>query len=37
VPEKIDMKVAAMKLNALGIEIDSLTAEQEEYLKGWGE
>lgn len=37
VPAQIDNKVAAMKLDALGIRIDSLTAEQEEYLTGWGE
>lgn len=37
VPKEIDDKVAFMKLKAMGINIDSLTAEQEEYLKGWGE
>lgn len=37
VPEEIDKKVANMKLNALGIRIDKLTEEQEEYLRGWGE
>ena len=37
VPEEIDRKVADMKLNALGIMIDKLTKEQEEYLRGWGE
>jgi len=26
-----------MKLKALGIRIDKLTKEQEEYLRGWGE
>jgi S-adenosylhomocysteine hydrolase len=26
-----------MKLKVLGIEIDSLTKEQEEYLKSWKE
>ena len=37
VPEEIDNKVAYMKLKGMGIEIDKLTSEQEEYLKGWGE
>jgi adenosylhomocysteinase len=37
VPEAIDKKVAHMKLEALGIRIDKLTQEQEEYLRGWGE
>ena len=37
VPEKIDNKVAYMKLKGIGIEIDKLSAEQEQYLKGWGE
>lgn len=37
VPDDIDDKVARMKLNAMGIKIDSLTEEQEKYLKGWGE
>lgn len=37
VPEEIDKKVAEMKLQGMGIEIDSLTGEQREYLRGWGE
>ncbi|MFZ5354452.1 MAG: adenosylhomocysteinase [Bacillota bacterium] len=37
VPDEIDKKVANMKLKALGIEIDTLTEEQAEYLRGWGE
>jgi len=37
VPEDIDKKVAHMKLDALGIRIDKLTEEQQEYLRGWGE
>ena len=36
VPEEIDRKVAALKLAAEGVEIDSLTAKQEEYLLGQG-
>ncbi|MFW5976317.1 MAG: adenosylhomocysteinase [Bacillota bacterium] len=35
VPEKIDKKVARLKLNSLGIEIDSLTEEQQQYLNKW--
>jgi adenosylhomocysteinase len=37
VPEEIDRRVAHMKLKALGINIDTLTEEQEEYLRSWGE
>lgn len=37
VPKEIDDKVAYMKLKGIGLEIDKLTKEQEEYLKGWGE
>ncbi len=37
VPEEIDNYVAGVKLKALGIEIDSLTPEQEKYLSGWAE
>ena len=35
VPEAIDKQVAAMKLSALGVSIDTLTEEQETYLAGW--
>jgi len=35
VPYEIDRRVAELKLKSLGIEIDSLTKEQEEYLKSW--
>jgi adenosylhomocysteinase len=37
VSEEIDKKVAGMKLEGMGIAIDSLTEEQMEYLRGWGE
>ncbi len=37
VPEEIDREVARLKLSTLGIEIDSLTAEQERYLSSWRE
>ncbi len=35
VPEEIDAQVALLKLQAMGIEIDELTAEQRKYLSSW--
>jgi adenosylhomocysteinase len=35
VPEEIDRNIALLKLAAMGITIDTLTAEQEEYLNAW--
>jgi adenosylhomocysteinase len=35
VPVEIDREVARLKLTAMGIEIDTLTAEQEKYLGSW--
>jgi adenosylhomocysteinase len=35
VPEEIDMEIARIKLEAMGINIDKLTAEQEKYLNSW--
>ncbi|HEX4818099.1 MAG TPA: adenosylhomocysteinase [Nonomuraea sp.] len=35
VPEGIDHEVARLKLAATGIDIDTLTAEQEDYLRSW--
>ena len=35
VPEEIDKQVARLKLNSMGINIDSLTPEQEKYLTSW--
>ncbi len=37
VPEEIDKQVARLKLQSLGISIDSLTPEQQEYLTSWEE
>jgi adenosylhomocysteinase len=37
VPEELDKKVARLKLEALGIKIDRLTSEQEQYLASWNE
>ncbi|MBU0708285.1 adenosylhomocysteinase [Patescibacteria group bacterium] len=36
-PQEIDDDIARLKLKAMGIEIDKLTAEQEKYLKSWRE
>ena len=35
VPSEIDKRVAALKLAAMGIEIESLTPEQDKYLHSW--
>ncbi len=35
VPEEIDKQIALLKLNSMGISIDSLTPEQKEYLTSW--
>jgi adenosylhomocysteinase len=35
VPEKIDKEIARLKLRAMDIRIDTLTAEQKKYLKSW--
>jgi adenosylhomocysteinase len=35
VPERIDREVARLKLESLGVEIDSLNADQRRYLQGW--
>lgn len=35
VPEKIDKEIARLKLKAMGIKIDTLTAEQKKYLQSW--
>lgn len=37
VPEAIDKEVAQLKLTAMGIRIDTLTAEQDQYLNSWTE
>ncbi len=37
IPEDIDMEIARLKLAALGVEIDTLTPEQEAYLSQWQE
>ncbi len=37
VPEEIDQRIASIKLQAMGINIDTLTARQEKYLNSWQE
>ena len=37
VPAEIDKNVARLKLDSLGVTIDKLTPEQEEYLASWAE
>ena len=34
-PNEVDVKIAELKLKSMGIEIDTLTPEQEEYLHSW--
>jgi adenosylhomocysteinase len=35
VPQDIDEEIARLKLASMGIEIDTLTPEQEKYLSSW--
>ena len=35
VPEELDASIAKLKLQALGVEIDKLTEEQQTYLSSW--
>jgi adenosylhomocysteinase len=37
VPDELDKRVARLKLESMGIKIDRLTPEQEEYLSSWSE
>jgi adenosylhomocysteinase len=37
IPQEIDREIARMKLESLGVAIDSLTEEQERYLASWEE
>jgi adenosylhomocysteinase len=36
-PEEVDREIAALKLAAMGVRIDTLTAEQNHYLNSWEE
>ncbi len=35
IPEEVDQNIAALKLQAMGIEIDALTDEQIKYMNSW--
>jgi adenosylhomocysteinase len=37
VPKEIDFSIAKLKLDVMGIKIDTMTKEQERYVKGWSE
>ncbi|MDX1520670.1 MAG: adenosylhomocysteinase [Anaerolineae bacterium] len=37
IPEEVDRNIARLKLESMGIEIDTLTPEQEAYLSSWQE
>ena len=37
IPDAIDREIARLKLEAMGVEIDTLTAEQQAYLTSWEE
>jgi len=37
VPIEIDEEIARLKLAALGVSIDTLTPEQQQYLASWNE
>src|ERR671922_349566 len=36
VPEELDREIASLKLESLGVSIDSLTDDQRDYLSSWG-
>ncbi len=35
VPEELDQEIARLKLQAMGFDIDTLTAAQIEYMNSW--
>jgi adenosylhomocysteinase len=35
VPREIDLEIARLKLASLGVAIDDLTRQQEDYLASW--
>jgi adenosylhomocysteinase len=37
VPEHIDRHIAKLKLESMGIQVDKLTSDQEQYLSSWNE
>jgi adenosylhomocysteinase len=34
-PEEVDLEIASLKLEAMGVRIDTLTAEMVEYINSW--
>ena len=36
VPRELDEEIARLKLDSLGVHIDTLTPEQQDYLSSWG-
>jgi adenosylhomocysteinase len=37
IPADVDMEIARLKLAAMGVNIDTLTDQQEDYLNQWQE
>ncbi len=37
IPEEVDQEIARLKLETMGVRIDTLTPEQEKYLASWEE
>jgi adenosylhomocysteinase len=37
IPKEVDQEIARLKLEAMGVQIDTLTPEQEKYLSSWEE
>jgi len=37
IPEELDRQIAKLKLEAMGVKIDTLTPEQKKYLESWEE
>ena len=37
VPAEVDQEIARLKLRSMGVTIDSMTKEQEEYQNSWQE
>ena len=37
IPEEVDQEIARLKLETMGVHIDTLTPEQEKYLTSWEE
>ncbi|MGQ0602432.1 MAG: adenosylhomocysteinase [Anaerolineales bacterium] len=37
IPDAVDREIARLKLQAMGVQVDTLTAEQDKYLNSWEE